>query len=349
MRNNTVSIAKGLGIMLMVIGHSGCPMGLTYFIYFFHMPLFFFISGYFFNPESVDSKRIFLNRKIKTLWMPFLKWSLIFLLLHNVLYSIHFEEVLYTWTDIWKRLIIIPFMFGEDTLLGGYWFLNNLFYCSVLCLFFTWLFKYISSNMRMISSIFFIIATIVFMLSLFLNNIIDNNVVKRLPVMCFSGVMFGSGYLFSQFKFKFIKNRWLWVISFVILVLGVVLKPLIRPFSTATPLDVPYIIMMALVGVYFVFYLSHVVNRTFLRTLLGYIGDHSLIILTFHFLVFKFASWFIVLVNNLSMSEIARHPHVKFEEPNWWWLFYSILGISLPVTYIFLKDRIVLHIRQIYK
>lgn len=349
MRNNTVSIAKGLGIMLMVIGHSGCPPGLYHFIYFFHMPLFFFISGYFFNPESTRSKKVFLSRKIQTLWMPFVKWSLVFLLLHNVLYSIHFEEVLYTWSDIWKRLILIPLMFGEDTLLGGYWFLNNLFYCSVLCLFFTWLLKYISSNMRMISTIFFIIATTAFMLSLFLNNIISNNVLKQLPSIFFSAVIFGAGYLFSQFKFKFIKSRWLWMISFVILVIGVILKPLSRPFISANPLDTPYIIVMALVGVYFLFYLSHVLNRTFLRTLLVYIGDHSLIILTFHFLVFKFASWFIVLVNNLPMSEIATHPHIKFEEPNWWWLFYSIFGISLPITFKFLKDRTEFHIRQIYK
>lgn len=45
-RNITLDIMKGIGIILMVIGHSGCPPFLKNFIYTFHMPLFFMISGY---------------------------------------------------------------------------------------------------------------------------------------------------------------------------------------------------------------------------------------------------------------------------------------------------------------
>lgn len=33
----------------MVVGHSGCPEYLDRLIYNFHMPLFFFVSGYFLN------------------------------------------------------------------------------------------------------------------------------------------------------------------------------------------------------------------------------------------------------------------------------------------------------------
>lgn len=47
-RNDTLSIVKAIGIILMVIGHSGCPKYLNDYLYMFHMPLFFFCSGYFF-------------------------------------------------------------------------------------------------------------------------------------------------------------------------------------------------------------------------------------------------------------------------------------------------------------
>lgn len=349
MRNNTVSIAKAIGIILMVVGHSGCPTGLYHFIYFFHMPLFFMISGYFFNPQSTESKKIFMTRKIQTLWFPFVKWAFIFLLLHNLLYLVHFETDLYTWKDIWQRAILIFFMFGEDPLIGGYWFLNNLFYCSVLCLLFTWVAKFLLPNLRIISILFLSIGVSLFGLSLFLNNQFDNNVIKQLPGMCFSGVMFGIGYVVSQFKVKFTKNLWLWFSSLVVLIIGVMLQPLSRPFTLATPLDTPYIIIMALVGVYFVFYLAHVLNKTYLKKLLVYVGDNSLIILTFHFLVFKFASWFIVLVSDLPMSEIASHPHIKFGESNWWWLFYTILGVSLPLILKLLKDKTQTYIGQVIK
>ncbi len=47
-RNNAIDIAKGFGIILMVIGHAEMPGILNRSIYLFHMPLFFIAAGYFF-------------------------------------------------------------------------------------------------------------------------------------------------------------------------------------------------------------------------------------------------------------------------------------------------------------
>lgn len=50
-----IDIAKGIGILLVAIAHTGMSLVAPYLhklIYSFHMPLFFFLSGYFFNPES---------------------------------------------------------------------------------------------------------------------------------------------------------------------------------------------------------------------------------------------------------------------------------------------------------
>lgn len=38
-------IAKGIAIILMVLGHSSLPAVIQNWIYSFHMPFFFFISG----------------------------------------------------------------------------------------------------------------------------------------------------------------------------------------------------------------------------------------------------------------------------------------------------------------
>lgn len=52
-RDISFDIAKGIGIILVVIGHyvpDDAPLwytGLVRFIYYFHMPLFFIIAGYF--------------------------------------------------------------------------------------------------------------------------------------------------------------------------------------------------------------------------------------------------------------------------------------------------------------
>lgn len=46
-RDNSWDALKGIGILLMVIGHSGCPEYLRSFIYLFHMGLFYYVSGRF--------------------------------------------------------------------------------------------------------------------------------------------------------------------------------------------------------------------------------------------------------------------------------------------------------------
>ena len=43
-----VDIAKGYGILLVIIGHLPIPWIISRSLYSFHLPLFFFLSGYFF-------------------------------------------------------------------------------------------------------------------------------------------------------------------------------------------------------------------------------------------------------------------------------------------------------------
>ena len=52
MRQRWIDIVKGIGIILMVIGHADAPTFLKIWIYGFHMPLFFIIGGYLFNREK---------------------------------------------------------------------------------------------------------------------------------------------------------------------------------------------------------------------------------------------------------------------------------------------------------
>ena len=51
-----ISIAKAIGICLVVIGHSGAPEYVVKYIYSFHMPLFMLISGYLFA-HSLENKK----------------------------------------------------------------------------------------------------------------------------------------------------------------------------------------------------------------------------------------------------------------------------------------------------
>ncbi|MCB0807227.1 MAG: acyltransferase family protein [Bacteroidales bacterium] len=71
-----IDIAKGIGILLVVYGHCQPPLVVNKFIYAFHMPLFFFISGYLFSRRKKEFKP-FLNGKIKRLLVPYFVFSIL--------------------------------------------------------------------------------------------------------------------------------------------------------------------------------------------------------------------------------------------------------------------------------
>lgn len=77
MRNKQIDVLKGIGAILVVIGHivTGTIKNI---IYAFHMPLFFFLSGYVFNTKKKFKE--YLIQNIKTLIIPFFVFNLISLL-----------------------------------------------------------------------------------------------------------------------------------------------------------------------------------------------------------------------------------------------------------------------------
>ena len=93
-RDTTISICKALGIILMVITHSGSPGKLCAFAYEFHMPLFFITAGYFFSLRYLNDEATFIKKRIKGLYIPFIKWSVIFLIIHNSAFSMKSSETL---------------------------------------------------------------------------------------------------------------------------------------------------------------------------------------------------------------------------------------------------------------
>lgn len=67
-----IDMAKGLGIILVICGHlSSCPIPFKRWLYSFHMPLFFFLAGITFNYEKYKEIKVFLNNKLKTLFVPY--------------------------------------------------------------------------------------------------------------------------------------------------------------------------------------------------------------------------------------------------------------------------------------
>lgn len=96
------------------------------------------MSGYCFKDKYLADAHAFVKKRFTGIYWPYLKWSLLFLLMHNVFYhlNIYSDEygyggktsILYTTADFVKRAISVTTqMQGHEQLLGAYWFMKLLF------------------------------------------------------------------------------------------------------------------------------------------------------------------------------------------------------------------------------
>lgn len=118
-RDITIDIAKGIAILLVVLGHLQNPI--NKYIYAFHMPLFFFLSGMFVKGLSFKDT---IFQKGYRLLLPF-----IFYYLYAVLMKIGrlFFSGKFTIESLWFTNIDSVFYN-----IGPIWFLLSLFYIFVL-------------------------------------------------------------------------------------------------------------------------------------------------------------------------------------------------------------------------
>lgn len=99
-RNTTIDVAKGIGILLVVLGHTIGDVTLlsNKIILAFHMPLFFFISGYFAMNNKKGTYFSYIKKRCYSLLLPQitlgLAWTLYEIIIMNlVLNSIELQEI----------------------------------------------------------------------------------------------------------------------------------------------------------------------------------------------------------------------------------------------------------------
>lgn len=85
-RKRDIDIAKGSAMLLVILGHTVyTPKSVVWWLYSFHMPLFFSISGIVFHPQKYLTWTQFLIAKIKSLLLPYfclcsILWFWVFIL-----------------------------------------------------------------------------------------------------------------------------------------------------------------------------------------------------------------------------------------------------------------------------
>lgn len=345
-RNTTISICKGIGIILMVIGHAEAPELITNFIYTFHMPLFFIAAGYFFKKKYLQEPFTFCKKRFKGLYVPFVIWSIIFLILHNPLHHIGILNETYgnwtggvthpyTWQQFWQRLTSIVFSMGgyDEFLAGAFWFFRTLLLSSIIFLFAYILLdnrtKWLKGNVTVITICVLCLLFAVFKTA---------TGVKIYTVMqggmreTWGVFFFGLGVLYKAYEHK-LRLHW----SVALLFLGLLCVAAYLHLSginiKARMQDILTLPITGTIGFLTVHYISTIINRhdNGLKRLLCYIGNNTLYIFIFHIAAYKLVSLLKIWWYDLDFLQIGCHMVIHYNHTDIFWVLYSIAGVAVPL------------------
>ncbi len=342
--DNSVSFAKGVGIMLMVLGHTFFSAYGYTVIYMFHMPLFFFLSGYCFKNSHLADFGNFTKKRVRNIYVPFVKYCLILLLLHNVFFHLNiyndlygFEgEVshLYSVSDYVKKILLIFFcLSGNEQLLGGYWFLHTMFFASFI------FYGLLKLKVPVIGGI----------VSLLLSTLLYFKGIPVLNIYCGAKELFAvscmmAGYLYKSYSIDTYVNKY----STYVILGCVLLLILGSVYWHGEMLDmkwthtIPYYIS-AIAGSIIVLKASKwLTDKThWLSDLVSYIGNKTIEILTWHFLCFKIVSLVIIACYGLPIEHLAEFPVIRPYHVQGWWILYFVIGVAVPVLGTVYTDKLI--------
>lgn len=336
--------------MLMVLGHTAFSAYGCKFIYMFHMPLFFFLSGYCFRVSYLEDFRNYAKKRISRIYVPFVKWGLIFLLLHNVFFYLNiyndtygFEgeaSQLYGVSDYLKKAYLILCLRDNEQLLGGYWFLHTMFFSSFI------FYGLLKLKIPIAGGL----------ISLFLSALLYFKGIPFVDIYCGAKEFLAvscmmAGYLYKSYSMDKLVDKY----SIYVILICTLLVILGSVYWHGEMLGmewihtIPYFIS-AIAGSIIVIKLSKLfVNKTHrLSNLISNIGNRTIEILTWHFLCFKIVSLLIIAYHGLPIEHLAEFPVMKPYHAQGRWICYFTIGVAVPVIGTVYINKLRMQIGQRY-
>lgn len=328
-KNNFISIAKAIGIILMVAGHSGCPAIMNRFLYLFHMPLFFVCSGYFFKDiEDSNALTIYYKRKTQGLYIPYLKWSLFFLLLHNLFVATNIINCeIYDLNDYVRQIFNICIMKDFEILIRPFWFIKELLLSSILIATLSYIRnRYLKKNTNLLFVSIFLILT----MSCKYHNICFP-VLGDVSILTLSITYIYTGMLYREYENKIELGNTTCIICFAITFIGsIFFKGEIDMRYTTVSNILPYL-LLSIIGIFFVFGVSKFLNSHFYNNhSVYYIGNHTMPILALNLFALKLGNLVKIQIYDMPIESLASHT-IIYDQNQLFWILYIIIGVFIPL------------------
>ena len=138
-QNEQFVILTAIGMILVMFGHLDCPF-LSFFnflpYYSYHVMLFVFISGYFYQSREEEHIAAYIKRKFLHLILPYLCWNLFYGIVASCIHYFHIAGVNIGGDLSLYNLLIAPFYSGHQFMFhAAAWFVPALFLmelCNIL-------------------------------------------------------------------------------------------------------------------------------------------------------------------------------------------------------------------------
>lgn len=350
MRETKFSILKAIAIICVVLSHAGISGWLFNFVFIFHVPIFFICAGYFFNTKYLTDERTYIVHRFKGLYLPFVRWSLFFLLIHNVLFPLGILSETYgnagggvTHPYTWQKFSqhawsIVSNMSGYDQFLcGAFWFFRALLLASIG---FLLMFKLLNRSAQLRDYkhtawgvLFITLLLITWKTTTHLNLTgVAQGGYRELMGMAFMT----AGFLLKQYEVCDKLNWKTALTSGTILLLASCFFPssmVWNPnFTQFISLPLPAIAAFVMFT-----YISAWIDRHpgLIKRTFAYIGEHTLYIFAFHLVAFKVVSALKVWFYDLPWEAVGGHPVVITPANNWIWvILYLAAGVILPLLWL---------------
>lgn len=262
-----IDFCKGLGILAVVIGHVFSGKMLIGFLYFWHMPLFFFLTGYLHKMRS--DWRLFASNKLKQLIIPYLTYLVIIyscqqmLFFQNNNFDLNIVDLI--------KLIGRPLLGYTSGMLAPFWFVPTLFILLIVM-------NYVETNFHEYTVLWFVAFSLVFS---YIFRFIFPDIMLPYAVDNLFAVfpIFYSGQMLKKFHL-----RWLSSLLLALGVLGLVL--VFNGYQNFynikfSQYGIPFVTFITSMGfVYSIVEFSRRKNLNFL--ILNKLGEASLVIMYLH-------------------------------------------------------------------
>lgn len=342
-QNLSITYMKATGIMLMVLAHCSNFELLYRIVYSFHMPLFFIVSGYCFKEKYLHEPISFMWKRIKGLWWPYVKWGLFFLLLHNVfiklnIYGERCNQHLYSRSEYLVQAENILFhMYNTEPFPGGFWFIRALFFGSLIaCLIIKvgdMFAKLLGCDYKKICVLGGAFSLLLWVSFNYLHMTFTALYIGPTELMAASFFIVGHNLaIWNMPRF----SPWLCILAFGIMAVNSFFS-LIDPQGPFydTHKIIPYTIT-AVMGTWCVYSLPWQQLKGRASRLMEYVGNHTLVILTWHFLCFKIVSIIIIAIYGLPIERLTEIPALHEYTNRGWFIIYFLVGMLFPI----LKNKI---------